>query len=484
MSVAHTREAVTPSFETSVSRRRKRHWKIVRLLLLTDIGTILVATVVAASVVSKGPALPPWEWAFLTVPLVLAVFSFYRLYERDRSQISVSTLDELRDVVNALGIVCFAELALGLGTGADGVVPTDPITVFFFWLAAIVLIPLSRALVRHAVIPRAVYPQSTIVVGAGRVGQQIVQKILKHPEYNVKIVGFLDDDPVVLDESVADVPVLGAESDIVDVIKRNGVSRVILAFSRSSHESVLDVIRNAGLRDVHLSIVPRYFEIIAANVGIGDVEGISVIELPEAGLSRLARVTKRLFDLVLTVPGVLVLSPLLIIVAIAIKLDSRGPVFFRQARMGRHNKQFRIIKFRTMVADAESRRDELLDSNESTGPLFKIKSDPRVTRVGAVLRRYSLDELPQLLNVLKGEMSLVGPRPFVIQEDIEIDGWARRRLDLTPGMTGLWQVLGRNDIGYDEMVKLDYLYVTNWSLWWDIKLLLRTIPIVVGRRGW
>jgi exopolysaccharide biosynthesis polyprenyl glycosylphosphotransferase len=484
MSVAHTREAVAPSFETSLSRRRKRHWAIVRLLLLTDIGTILIATVVAASVVAQSPALPPWEWASLTIPLVLVVFSFYRLYERDRSQISVSTLDELRDVVNALGIVCFAELALGLGTGADGVVPGDPITVFFFWLAAIGLVPVARALIRHAVIPRAVYPQNTLVVGAGRVGQSIVQKILKHPEYNVRVVGFLDDDPVLLDEAVAEVPVLGAESDIVDTIRRHGVSRVILAFSRSSHEAVLDVIRNAGLRDVHLSIVPRYFEIIAANVGIGDVEGISVIELPEAGLSRLARVTKRVFDLLLTVPGLIVLSPLLVVVAIAIKVDSRGPVFFRQARMGRHNKQFRIIKFRTMVADAESRRDELLESNESTGPLFKIKRDPRVTRVGEVLRRFSIDEMPQLLNVLRGEMSLVGPRPFVIHEDIEIDGWARRRLDLTPGMTGLWQVLGRNDIGYDEMVKLDYLYVTNWSLWWDVKLLLRTIPIVFGRRGW
>jgi exopolysaccharide biosynthesis polyprenyl glycosylphosphotransferase len=484
MSVAHTREAVAHNFDAAVTRRRKRHWKIVRLLLLTDIGTILVATVVAASIVSTGPALPPWEWAFLTVPVVLVVFSFYRLYERDRSQISVSTLDELRDVVNALGIVCFAELALGLGTGADRVVPDDPITVFFFWLAAIALVPVARALVRHAVIPRAVYPQNALVVGAGRVGQSIAQKILKHPEYNVRVVGFLDDDPVLLDEAVAEVPVLGAESDIVDVIRRNGVSRVILAFSRSSHEAVLDVIRNAGLRDVHLSIVPRYFEIIAANVGIGDVEGISVIELPEAGLSRLARLTKRFFDLLLTVPLLIALSPILVVVAIAIKVDSRGPVFFRQARMGRNNRQFRIIKFRTMVADAESKRDELLAANESTGPLFKIKSDPRVTRVGKVLRRYSIDELPQLLNVLRGEMSLVGPRPFVIHEDIEIDGWARRRLDLTPGMTGLWQVLGRNDIGFDEMVKLDYLYVTNWSMWWDIKLLLRTVPIVFGRRGW
>jgi lipopolysaccharide/colanic/teichoic acid biosynthesis glycosyltransferase len=129
-------------------------------------------------------------------------------------------------------------------------------------------------------------------------------------------------------------------------------------------------------------------------------------------------------------------------------------------------------------------RDDLLEVNESTGPLFKIKEDPRVTRVGRVLRKLSLDELPQLINVLKGEMSLVGPRPFVIHEDRKIEGWRRRRLDLTPGITGVWQVLGRNEIGFDEMIKLDYVYVTNWSLWWDIKLVLRTLPIVLLRRGY
>ena len=151
--------------------------------------------------------------------------------------------------------------------------------------------------------------------------------------------------------------------------------------------------------------------------------------------------------------------------------------------MGQGGKVFHIYKFRTMVQDAEAKRDELLHLNQVTGPLFKIKSDPRVTRVGGFLRRTSLDELPQLLNVLKGEMSLVGPRPFVTYEAEEIHGWARRRIDLIPGITGAWQVMGRNDMPFDEMVKLDYLYVTNWSLAWDLKLLLQTVPSVLRRRG-
>jgi exopolysaccharide biosynthesis polyprenyl glycosylphosphotransferase len=247
---------------------------------------------------------------------------------------------------------------------------------------------------------------------------------------------------------------------------------------------VLDMIRSSGLQDVHLSIVPRYFEIIAANAGVTDVEGIPVLEVPAVRLSRASRASKRAFDVVLTALGLIVLAPMFLIVAIAIKLDSRGPVFFLQPRRGRNHKIFEIIKFRTMVTGAEGMRDSLLDANESDGPLFKIRRDPRVTRVGAWLRRLSIDELPQLFNVMRGEMSLVGPRPFVLYEDDKIDGWARRRLDLMPGITGLWQVLGRNDIDFQEMVKLDYLYVNNWSLWWDIKLLLKTIPIVFARRGY
>jgi lipopolysaccharide/colanic/teichoic acid biosynthesis glycosyltransferase len=177
------------------------------------------------------------------------------------------------------------------------------------------------------------------------------------------------------------------------------------------------------------------------------------------------------------------------VVAALIKLDSRGPVFFRQVRMGGGGQRFRMFKFRTMVADAEARKAELRHLNKHTEPgsdprMFKIPDDPRVTRVGRFLRRSSLDELPQLLNVLRGEMSLVGPRPLILEEDRHVDDWARKRLDLKPGMTGLWQVLGRSDIPFDEMVKLDYLYVTTWSLWQDFRLLFRTIPLVVlAKRG-
>jgi exopolysaccharide biosynthesis polyprenyl glycosylphosphotransferase len=420
----------------------------------------------------------------VTVGGSLIAFSFYRLYERDRGQLVVSSLDEWHDFLDALSLIALLELLVGHGVALTSIVPVRVGTVALFWGLALLLLPLARASMRHFVFPTLTYPQNTVILGAGYVGQMVALKVIKHREYNVNLVGFLDDAPHLINPELAHIPVVGGEGDLVDVIREHKVARVILAFSRRPADQLLDLLRNAGLQDVHLSIVPRYFEIIASSAGISDVDGVPVVEIPASRLSRAARATKRAFDLTLATIGIVVLAPVFATTAVAIKLDSHGPIFFRQRRMGRNEKAFDIIKFRTMVDGAESLRDDLLTANESTGPLFKIRTDPRVTRVGWLLRRLSLDELPQLFNVLRGEMSLVGPRPFVVYEDERIDGWARRRLDLTPGITGLWQVLGRNDIGFDEMVKLDYLYVNSWSLWWDVKLLLRTIPVVFKRNGY
>ena len=191
----------------------------------------------------------------------------------------------------------------------------------------------------------------------------------------------------------------------------------------------------------------------------------------------------RALSVLVAAVGLVVLAPMLALIAAAIKLDSRGPVLFRQRRIGKDGRPFELVKFRTMRSDADQLQADLESLNEASGALFKIADDPRLTPVGRFLRRYSLDELPQLLNVLKGDMSLIGPRPLILEEDQFVESWARKRLLLKPGMTGLWQVLGRSAIPFEEMVKLDYVYVTNWSLWWDIKILLRTNPTVLARRG-
>jgi len=199
-------------------------------------------------------------------------------------------------------------------------------------------------------------------------------------------------------------------------------------------------------------------------------------------LGMTSRAIKRTFDLVIATTILIVFAIPMVLMSIAIKIDSRGPVLFAQRRVGRGGKTFRLFKFRTMANDAEERHRELMKQSRDPNWL-DLERDPRVTRVGGFLRRTSLDELPQLINVLRGEMSLVGPRPLPEAEDRMVNGYARGRLDLTPGVSGLWQVLGRTVIPFDEMVKLDYMYVTNWSLWLDLRLMLQTLPAVLGRRG-
>jgi lipopolysaccharide/colanic/teichoic acid biosynthesis glycosyltransferase len=222
------------------------------------------------------------------------------------------------------------------------------------------------------------------------------------------------------------------------------------------------------------------FEVVGSAVEFDDVDGMTMLGVRSFGLSRSSRLIKRAFDVVVASIGLVVISPILGAIALAISLDSKGPILFGQVRVGRDGKHFRMFKYRSMVADAEMQKDSLRALNEAGDGLFKLTHDPRVTRVGRFLRGTSLDELPQLFNVLRGEMSLVGPRPLVVDEDAQVLGLDRSRLHLTPGMTGPWQVLGSR-VPMQEMVGIDYLYVANWSLWLDIKILLRTVSHVARR---
>ena len=225
---------------------------------------------------------------------------------------------------------------------------------------------------------------------------------------------------------------------------------------------------------------PKQLVVLCHGVG---ADAYDLIDIAPASMGPGARAVKRAFDLVVSSAVLIVVSPVLLAAAVAVAVTSPGPVFFRQERMGRGGRVFRIFKFRTMVDGAEHQRDHLLHLNEVDGPLFKVVDDPRITPVGRFLRRTSLDEIPQLLNVWKGDMSLVGPRPFVVPEALEIEGWARKRFEVRPGMTGLWQVSGRNELSHLELCRLDYLYVASWSFWWDIRILWHTPATVLKGRG-
>lgn len=457
----------------------------IRTLMVADAVAIQIAlvTMYALAEAIGPPAFiaPYWVlavlWAAVSAGWV-ATFAAYRLYEGESRAIAPASFDEVARLFDALLAGSFVLLLVGQALQRfSGLAVYSPLESAMFLIFALVTVPVLRGAVRTWLLPAVMRPRRTVIVGSGPVGQLVRRKIDAHPEYGLDLVGFVDDRP--LGERT-----LGRIADLTRLVDEREIDWVVIADSDAPYDETLALLRAVRRPDVHLSIVPTYFELFASNATIEDIEGMPVVSLPPMNLSSTAKVLKRTTDVMASALGLLVLSPLLLLVALLIRLDSRGPILFRQRRHGIGGREFHIFKFRTMVKDAEAQRFALADRNDlAGGPLFKLREDPRVTRVGRVLRHWSLDELPQLLNVLRGEMSLVGPRPFVVHESDQITGWAGRRLETTPGITGLWQVLGRNDIPFDEMVKLDYIYVTNWSLWWDFKILCQTLPVVLARRG-
>jgi exopolysaccharide biosynthesis polyprenyl glycosylphosphotransferase len=270
---------------------------------------------------------------------------------------------------------------------------------------------------------------------------------------------------------------------LAQLVTENGVERIIIAPRSTDHNELLDLVRAVKSLGVNVTVLPRLLEVVGSSVVVDEVEGVLMLGVQRFGLTRSSGLLKRLLDCAASVLALAFLAPLFAVIALLIKLDTRGPVLFRQQRVGRDGRAFEMLKFRTMVDGADAQKAALLHRNECEDGLFKIADDPRITRVGGILRRAYLDELPQLINVLRGDMSLVGPRPLVIEEDARIEGWDRGRLHLTPGMTGPWQVTGAARIPLTEMVKLDYLYVATWSLWGDVKIIIRTIALVLNRRG-
>jgi len=469
--------------------RIRRGWLVRRMLVLADLVGLTLAFLAAtflfemdgrSDAVSSQVELLVF---LVSLPAWVVVAKLYGLYDFDEERTDHSTADDLVGVLHLVTVGSWLLFAFAAVTHR-----ADPgfARLLGFWLLAIVCITAGRAIARGIARKHLAYVQNTIIVGAGDVGQLVAKKLRQHPEYGLNLVGFVDGNPKERTENLTDIALLGGLEQLPQMVQILDVERVIVAFSNDSHEEMLDLIRSLKDLDIQIDLVPRFFEVIGTNVGIHTAEGLPLIGLPALRLSRSSLVMKRTMDLALSVAGLVLLAPLFLAVAVWIKLDSRGPVLFRQLRMGSADQTFEILKFRTMSADADERKDEYAALNKHVDGdprMFKIPNDPRVTRSGKILRRFSIDELPQLLNVVRGEMSLVGPRPLILEEDLHVVDWRRQRLNLKPGITGLWQVLGRDDIGFEEMVRLDYVYVTTWSLLNDLKLILRTIPALYRARA-
>jgi len=470
----------------AVGAPRRRGWLVRRMLLLADMLGLALAFVVAQSLVAPATQREMvLDTALFLVSLPVWVFmaKVNRLYDGDEERADHSTVDELVAVFNLITLGTWL-LFVTVQVTDVGSVPVTKLVLF--WAASIFSVVIMRALARGYCRRQVEYLQNAIIVGAGDVGQLVAKKMIQHREYGINVVGFVDAAPREPKVGIEHIPLLGQLDDLTRLVELLDVERVVIAFSNDSHIDMLRLIRELKEYNVQVDIVPRLFEVIGPNVGVHTVEGMAMMGLPPLDLSRSSKLLKRIVDIVFALCGLIVLAPLMLAIAIAVRRSSPGPVLFRQLRMGERDRPFHMLKFRTMVAEAEDLKGDLLSFNKHRGEdprMFKMAGDPRITRVGRVLRRFSLDELPQLVNVLRGEMSMVGPRPLVLDEDRFVREWARERLSLRPGVTGPWQVLGASEIPFEEMVKIDYLYVTGWSLMNDLKLVFRTIPAIFRTRS-
>ena len=454
-----------------------------RALALADAFAVAAALGAAVLLGDSGEALTPA--ALLVLPLAVLVNKIVGLYERDAHVIHRTTLEEAPRIFEVATLLTIL-LWLSEGVFIQGDIGRKQVLVL--WGLLFVLMVFGRSVARRAA--RSVTPtERLLVVGDQHCAERLRRKAETAEETKLAVVGRVTfgegrrrGEDRLSDVADCDVPVLGAIDELPALVNQHGIERVVIAPGPLPSDDVLDLIRFVKFVGVKVTVLPSLLEVVGSSVEVDDLEGMPLLGLRRWGLTRSSALLKRAVDVVVSALLLVLFAPLAAAIALVIKLDSRGPVLFRQPRIGKHDRQFDIVKFRTMHCDAEERKQEIAELNEADG-LFKIKDDPRLTRVGRVLRRLSLDELPQLLNVLRGEMSLVGPRPLVPDEDSRVTGWSRRRLEVVPGMTGQWQVLGSARVPLPEMAKIDYLYGANWSLWGDFKILLRTAAFVLKRRG-
>jgi exopolysaccharide biosynthesis polyprenyl glycosylphosphotransferase len=442
-------------------RVRERNYR--RVLALSDViaagGSVLIALELVG-----GNTLRPGVLVLL--PLVVLASKLQGLYDRDELVVAKSTLDELPRLFN-LATLCALVVWLSRHLTVNGAPTTRDLLTL--WALLIASLAGGRMLARR-IAARYSPVERCMLLGEDGIFQRLTARVAD--ERHLKLVG-----------RVPLWAVVTGRVALTDLVAERGIHRIIVAPGEEvGGEAVIDVIRAAKATGLRVSLLPGILATVGSSVVFDDLGGIVLLGVPRFGLSKSSALIKRAFDLGAAGLLLILTSPVMCVAVLAIKRGSPGPVFFRQTRVGRGGSPFTMFKLRTMVDGADELKAELVERNEAVG-LFKIDDDPRITRQGRWLRRTHLDELPQLFNVIRNEMSLVGPRPLVLDEDERVTGTDRRRLHLTPGITGHWQILGAARVPLAEMVKLDYLYVANWSLWGDFKILARTIPAMVGRRG-
>jgi exopolysaccharide biosynthesis polyprenyl glycosylphosphotransferase len=406
---------------------------------------------------------------------ILALRGLYRLPR------AASALDDLSSIFTAAGL---ALMALFAGSTFVRYPAESRLTLIFAWILMTLLVVLGRASylwLLGALHQRGIGVARTLVVGDNTVGRMIMQALAARPHLGYKVAGFLATDG---EADFGRFHRLGTPDELERVIHQERIAQVVIALPSTSHQAILRIVDHCRRHGVQFRLVPDLYEMSLGRLDIDTVSGIPLMGMKQHAILGFNFLTKRLIDVTISAVVMVAGVWLFALLALAIWLEDRScSPFFGQTRVGRGGRCFTVWKFRSMRPDAEARLEQVLIHNEAEGPIFKMRDDPRRTRVGTFIRRWSLDELPQLWNVLRGEMSLVGPRPATPREVALYESWQLQRLETLPGITGLWQVSGRSELGFSEQVLMDIMYIENWSLGLDLRILLRTIPAVLSGKG-
>ncbi|HQX76229.1 MAG TPA: sugar transferase [Thermoflexales bacterium] len=464
---------------------RSRLWLLALDVVLVNIGFVL-------------GYLMRYEWRFFLevgfdapysvyIPLqlifTLAFVAFFLVDGVYSDRRSPSWLDQMYPIVNAATKATVLALAI---TFVFRPLVYSRLMIAEAGVIVIALVGLSRFILIEAAAAARRSGKgvaNVLVVGAGEIGRSVLRTLVARPELGYRCVGFVDDDPGRGSADIGRFPALGSVDNVPQLLKEHKVDEVVVTLPWWAQTKILELARVCQRSNVRIRVAPSLLQLNLSRIDVDDFGGIPMISLRETRLNPVGLFIKRVIDIAFAVLILLGLSPFLGLIALLIKLESPGPVIFTQTRIGKNGEPFKVYKMRSMVVNAEEIKDELRPYNEADGPLFKIKRDPRITRIGGFIRRTSVDELPQFWNVLRGEMSVVGPRPQLPEEAAHYQDWQKERLRMLPGVTGLSQISGRSELSFDDTCMLDVYYVENWSLGLGVMLALKTLPSMLAARG-